>query len=304
MKKALKAVLCFMLCLSCALSLCSCGEDMSLYNTPAGNREVDKTSVKSVIENAILADCYENVKDCEVYSPAYKEIDKIEKGNKSIYYIVAGVGGYTVENGKLVRTHGISTYAAEIHLKKNNKGEYEVTKFITSRGLETSEEVDSFVDESFPEGKNNPKVIDENRTALIEDEKSAIKENEKVAQEFEFAGEDDYIELLPITNYAYEELLSYFELYPDWLGSKMRTENGVRYIYETLFQAEGDENSGVGVISFVKKTEDGTEVERTDINIDGDYVELEEIEAEDNSFDEEMEAELGYDDGIEYTPVD
>ena len=332
--KKVKLSLVICLCLSIVLALCGCGaKPIPEYNIAVEGRTVDKTNPQSVIENAVLVDVYDKMSECEAVASVYHEYAKEQSGKKTVYYIVATVGGYLYENGKLTRNYGHSPFAAKITLKQQETG-YDVVGFSALRSYTEEEEREAFIAENFPKGTTVEKLFSGRATALFDAEKQQIIENYGF-NETDFATGEELIELLPVTNEAYYTLIEYFSGYPEWLGDIVRIEDGVHYTYKTSYYGE---DGGKGVVTYVKTNEAGEEVEHYDINVDGDKVELPEellYESEDGivltepepeeegteskpkvQVDpegttkytpeelEEIMKEFDYDDGIEYTLVD
>ena len=329
--KKLKIFVTFCLCVSMLFAVSGCGEKpIPKYNTPVAGRTVDKTDPQSVIENALLVDVYDKMAECEAVASVYHEFAKEQNGKNTVYYIVATVGGYLYENGKLTRNYGQSPFAAKVTLKQQSEN-YEVMGFEALLSYTEEEERDAFITENFPKGTNADELFSGKATVLFEAEKKQLIEKYGYS-ESEFATGDEYIEMLPVTNEAYYTLIEFFPKYPEWLGDIVKIENGQRYTYVTSYQGE---DGGKGVVSYVKTNEKGEEVERYDIDVDGDYVEIPEdmqlepmeeadsepIEVEVPSTPkvhadpegkteytpeelEEIAKEFDYDDGIEYTLVD
>ncbi len=323
--KRFKNVLTLFLCLSVALSLCGCGaKPIPRYNVAVEGRTLDKTNPVSVIENALLVDIYEKMASCEAIASVYDEYAKEQKGKVTTYYVVATVGGYLYENGKLNRSYGSSPFAAKITLKQAKAG-YDVVGFTSLRNFEELEERNAYIEENFPKGTDAESLFKGRSKALFEAEKQQIIQNYGFA-ESEFSTGDELIELLPVTNEAYYTLIEYFSDYPEHLGNITKIENGQRYTYATYYNGE---DGGKGVVSYVKTNEAGEEIQRYDVNVDGDYVEIPEgllvgvddgeIYIDDAGYsdteqptttktpeeiEEIMKNEFNYDDGIEYTLVD
>ncbi len=312
MKKLFKIITLFLSALF-VLSLCGCGaEPIPKYNTAVGNRIVDKIDAKSVIENALLADVFENIDKYVAVASVYDEIAKVEKGKKTTYFVLASVAGYFAENGKLNRNRGTSPFAVAIELKQTKNG-YVVTDFKTCRTAETKEERNAFIAEYFPEGTDPEAVFNGKRQGLLDKEQKQILENYEIAQKYGFTGNEDMLEFVPLSNEAYMAVREFFYIYPDWLGSQEKVENGVRYTYSTTFIPEGNSDEK-GVLLFLKTDEEGVEVERYEVKIDGNNVQLPDnftegqIEStielpkgfEDLDAYEGFMENLEYDDGIDY----
>ncbi len=327
--RKIKLILLFSLCVCMLLAVCGCGEKpIPQYNTAVPGRTVDKTDVKSVIENALLADVYDKLTECEAIASVYHEYAKDQTGKKVTYYVVATQGGYVHENGKLARKYGFSPFAAVVTLKQGENG-YDVVGFNALRSFEEDEEREAFIEENFPEGTDSETLFKGRAAGLFEAEKQQIIKNYGF-DEGEFAGEDEMIELLPVTNEAYYTLIEFFPEYPEWLGDTTKVKNGVRFTYATSYKGE---DGGKGVVTYIKTNENGEEVERYDIPVDGDNVDIpDELIADEWEDDftaedfenaepiivepgesattrtpeelEEIMKEYDYDDGIEYTLVD
>jgi len=331
--KKMKTILAITLCLMLVIGMCGCGEKeqkaIPEYNVAAAGRTLDTKDSASVIENALLIDVQESVSVCEGVAVAFEEYSKTQKGKQTTYYLVASVGGYVYENGKLSRNYGNAPFAAVITLKESN-GIYEVVDFKAGRNLGDEVGHESFVAENFPKGTTVEELFKDRAGRLFEAEKQQLIEKYGFAEE-EFSTGDEIIELLPVTNYAYYTLVEYFPMYPDYPGSVTRIEDGVRYTYTTSYVGE---DGGKGVVSYVKTDDEGVEAERYDINVNGDEVEIPEglyppgeeyIEEDVDAAEEDEEAaeetngeeisdseieeedpmaEFDYDDGLEYTLVD
>lgn len=323
--KKLKKVLLLCLCAAMVVSVCGCGaKPIPRYNTAVEGRTVDKTNPQSVIENALLVDVYETLAECEAIASVYEEYEKVQKGKKSTYYVVATVGGYLYENGKLTRNYGSAPFAAAITLRQNEQF-YEVVEFQALRSFEEEGEREAFIAENFPKGTEIETLFGGKYTALTEAEKQQLMKNYGFTEE-EFATGEETIDLLPVTNEAYYTLLEYFSAYPEWLGNITRIEDGVRYTYTTAYVGE---DGGKGIVSYTKTNENGEEMEHFDVPVDGDNVEIpdgllaevddgeiyidepEYTETEESTttkspeeIQEILDNEFNYDDGIEYTLVD
>ncbi len=266
-----------------------------LYNTAQTGTEVDWKNEESVLKNAVMAHSFERVEATEAYASVYIELGREKKEKSTIYYLITSVGGYSFENDKLARTNGTTPSTARVEMKKDKDGKYVVLNYSSDSKLVEPKERREYIENNFPEKYRDAAASAADRLdELFEMEKSQIKESGKITREFEFAEIIPEIELLPLTEYAYESVSDFFMLYPDWIGSVEKTENGTRYIYETQYVSSGDETENKGILSFVKRVYGGEEIERLDIEVDGDIV----IFPEDY-----MGPEFDYDDGLTYIPV-
>ncbi len=251
-------------------SLCGCGQSVEKYNSPAGEGvEVDAKNLQSVIENAILVDKYFEFSDCEAYASVYKELTSETKGNKTKYYLVASTGGYILIDDKLSRQSGGKPFPVVVTVKKSGE-EYKITEIKSGAFLATLETRQAFIKENMPSGINSESFVSDNMDELFAKERKQIllKYSDK---KYVFEGKEQPREMLPLWDYAYNQMLEFFEEYPEWIGKIERIENGKKYTYNTEYVSETEDR---GVVSFVKRDEAGNEVARTDILVDGDNVEI------------------------------
>ncbi|MBQ3053679.1 MAG: hypothetical protein IJC89_02090 [Clostridia bacterium] len=275
MKKHINKFINAILCASLMLCFCSCTQkNLGIYNIPVKGVLYDSADTDSVIYNAIMAESYGIVgENCRAVVAAYKEIANTEvKGDKHIFYLLASIGGYSFINGKLTRSDGYPPYGVVITLQEK-EGKFTVMGYKSSRDINLPADKAKFIQDNMPGIENGHTVMNNNREILFNMEERKIEQDNMISVDFQFAQEEDSVEMLPISDTAYSSVNRYFLDYPDWIGSTEKKHKDVFHTYRTLFTPEGIENPGNGILEFIHTNEKGDVVEHIYIKVTGDHTE-------------------------------
>ncbi|MDP4118729.1 MAG: hypothetical protein Q8873_06020 [Bacillota bacterium] len=276
--RKLRALIVFMLSVAMVFTLNGCGKskDLKKYNAADYEMKVDKISEESVIKNAVLAESFNSIKEYEIKVSTYIELGQKKRWGNVTHYIVATCAGFGFENDKLTRIKGTALPSAIIITLKNTKDGYSVVGYSSSTNIIEPKDKEKFFKKHFPKefikSKNN---LSDYREELINQEKEQAQKNPSIAgREFELNDDVPEIELLPITDDAYNAVSKYFNNYPDYIGNFEKIEGKVRYVYETAYAPESEEHPENGLLSFIKRKYNGEVVSKIDIPIKGNIVEL------------------------------
>lgn len=170
------------------------------------------------------------------------------EGSETVYYCLTRYGNFGFENGYLTKVSGTGTIPVRMRFDQDmNLIEYTVP-----------------MDGSYYESSIREMFPDDLQAAALSPAEAI--ENQLTAQEMEYAraylekiGREAEIvynwrlekgcEMPEISAQASNQLPEQFPMYPYWIGTVERIENGVRYVYETSWQASGPET---GTIRFSK----------------------------------------------------
>lgn len=211
--------------------------------------KLDEAVSKSIIEKG------KDYEDGEFTAEGHIILDNEKKGNQVTVYSVATVGNFAFENSIFTKISGSGVIPTVIKYEVTNNGEY--------KQLDYKEPLDgdmfsSSLKELFPgDLYNKVKKTDEYSNELKSKEENQAKEYLKTINR-DANVSADYVEknLLKINLEAANALLEKEELriYPYWVGTIERIEDGKRFIYET--KQSKDEN-GNDLVTYSKSDESG-----------------------------------------------
>ena len=197
--------------------------------------------------------------ECAAEGHVILEIEENE--DITTVYALISESKYGFQNGIFTPMGGSGAIPAVFTLVKNDAGEYACAKYELPRD---GAEYMTSLEELFPKSLwGKVKGADQYYESLMQQKEAYAKAYlEQIGREAEI---QDQVEVtlpeLPVD--VSNALLERFWDYPYFIGTEERIEDGIRHIYETRQEQGG---SGAGIMVYEKRTEDGTVVQRTEID--------------------------------------
>lgn len=162
-------------------------------------------------------------------------------------YVLAMYGEYGFENGIFTKVSGSGIIPTRITFSRNEAGEYSLHEY--KEAMDGSYYAKS-IKEMFPK-----KLWDRALRSTDEDRDECKKQEEVYARAYltfikreAEVGKVDRV-LANMNVRCSNELMDYFYDYPYWIGTEEKIENGIRYVYEKLWN---DKGNGDGIVTFKK----------------------------------------------------
>lgn len=235
-----------------------------LINNQAINKAISKTIILKESPNYVK---YETETEGHII------LDTEERAGKVIAYTVSSFGTYGFENRKFVHESGCGAIPTVITFSINDKGEYSLIDYQTP--VDGEDYYDS-LKELFPE-KLWDKVFsaeDYYPSLVKQKESQASRYLESIGRKAEISDEVTNKKLPEISSEASNIIGVYEKIYklgnyPYWLGTIEQIENGTRYIYE---KSKNKSKDNIDILTYTKKKEDGTVVNKYQFEIIGNEV--------------------------------
>lgn len=238
-------------------------ESLSNNNSLDSNSNLPK-DIEQAVSQAIKSQG-KHYKSGETATEGHIILEKEEKDNVVKTYTISSFGYFSFQNGIFEETSGSGAIPAVITFSVDANGGYSLIDY---REPKDGEEYSESIKELFPE-KLWEKVFQAN-TSYLELAKSKEGQAREYLRQISRTAEvsSKYVEKKrPTINASAEDKLfaylgksdSFISKCPNWLGTKEKLENGVRFIYETS-QSKSDD--GYDLIIFKETKADGTVVEK------------------------------------------
>ncbi|MDD4145675.1 MAG: M56 family metallopeptidase [Clostridia bacterium] len=204
---------------------------------------------------------------CETVGEGHVILEAEEKNGLTYAYIWEKYICFGFKNGILT---GIAGHAnpATIVFQKDSQGNYVLKDFI--RPLDGSGYLASLKKMFSPSAFEKYESADHGKNrAAMEAQIEAYGKTylREIAREAEVQITLKDRQLIKMNTDVSNYLIDAYGEYPYWIGTREIVEDGIRYVYEKLWQDKGNQN---GIVTFTKSIYEGDIVEKTVIEITGD----------------------------------
>ena len=233
--------------------------------------KINPAQLEKLVGLAVLAQNASYLRG-ETATEGHLILDTVEDEQEFLVYAIASHGNFAFENGVFTKVSGSGAIPTVLLFSRDEGGGYALIHYQNPE--DGSRYLDS-VKEMFPRRLHRRVLAAHNDypVLLAQEEAQATAYLASIGREALVNGAHVEKELAQIDVDASNKLFSEFtkeDLFlndcPNWLGTREKLEDGVRYIFETAQEKTAD---GYDLIIFQKKTEDGHVIEEQSYKIVG-----------------------------------
>lgn len=237
------------LCALLTLALVGCKNNDDISSN------VVATDLESAVSQAILSNNTGKYLSGETITEGHIILDSVEENGNNVVYALTTYGEYGFENGILTKVSGTGVIPTRITFSKSQEG-YSLVEY---KEPKDGSEYEKSIKEMFPSNlaKRALHYTDQDAEKCYQQEYQYAKEYlTSIARDAEVNFKVDR-KLANMNVEVSNTLLDLYHEYPYWIGTQEKIEHDVRFVYEKLWQ---DNGNGDGIVTFRKYKYDNNEV--------------------------------------------